>query len=97
MIDAGKMTYKERWAMYFAFAAMRAIERDDNETDALRYSGILAPGFKPYDPSVEDLDFGAPSYERIKTMFKEVFGLDYDELWTIDSHQSWVVPTKEEE
>ena len=96
MIDAGKMTYKERWAMYFAFAAMRAIERDDNETGALQYSGILVPGFKPYDPNVEDLEFEAPSYERIKTMFKEVFGLDYDELWTIDNHQPWVIPTEEE-
>lgn len=97
MIDAGKMTHKERWAMYFAFAAMRAIERDDNETGYLQYSGILDPNFKPYDPRVEDVEFKAPSYERIKTMFKEVFGLDYDELWEIDNSHPWIIPAKEEE
>lgn len=97
MIDAGKMTYKERWAMYFAFAAMRAIERDDNETGYLHSSGILDPNFKPYNPWVEDFDCKIPSYEQTKVMFEEVFGLNYDELWTIDNHQPWMIPAEEEE
>ena len=101
MIDAGKMTYKERWKLFFAFAAMRAIERDDNQVGELMYTGILDENFQPYDPRSEEMidghNFCAPDYPEIWAMLKEIFSFDYDEMWCMDTLCPWMIPAKEEE
>lgn len=101
MIDASKLNYRERWKLFFAFAAMRAIERDDNQVGELRFTGILDEDFQPYDPGSEEMidghNFRAPTYAEMMEMLKETFGFDPDEMYHMDTMCPWTVPTKEEE
>ena len=62
------MSGKERFKLYFAIAAQRAIERDDHVTENFRYGPL------------SELEEKVPSYQEIAEAFKEVFGFDYGEL-----------------
>ena len=82
MIDVRKMNGKDRFKLYFAIAAQRAIERDDNVTNEFLYHGLPGVDVETLTPGVEP---EAPSYQKIKEAFQEVFGFDYEEVWSVDT------------
>ena len=82
MIDVREMNGKDRFKLYFAIAAQRAIERDDNVTNEFLYYGLPGVDLETLAPGVEP---DAPSYQKIKEAFKEVFGFDYEEVWKVDT------------
>ena len=82
MIDVRKMNGRERFKLYFAIAAQRAIDRDDNVTNEFRYHGLPGVDLETLTPGVEP---EAPSCQEIKEGFKEVFGFDYEDVWCVDT------------
>lgn len=101
MIDASKLNYRERWKLFFAFAAAQAIWRDDNQVGELMYTGMLDENFQPYDPRSEEMidghNFRAPSYNEIYAKLEEILGFNCDEMYHMDTMCPWTIPTKEEE
>ena len=75
MIDVRKMNGKDRFKLYFAIAAQRAIERDDNVTNEFLYHGLPGVDVETLTPGVEP---EVPSYQ-------EVFGFDYEDVWCVDT------------
>ena len=82
MIDVRKMSGKDRFKLYFAIAAQRAIERDDNVTNEFLYHGLPGVDLESLTPGVEPK---APSYQEIKESFEEVFGFNYEDVWGVDT------------
>ena len=82
MIDVRKMNGKDRFKLYFAIAAQRAIERDDNATNEFLYHGLPGVDVETLTPGVEP---EVPSYQEIKEAFQEVFGFDYEDVWCVDT------------
>ena len=68
MIDVQNLNGEERFRLYFAIAAQRAIDRDDHITENFRYGPL------------SEIKEKVPSYQEIAEVFKEVFGFDYDEV-----------------